>query len=143
MNTRLTQFIDYATGGNRAEFARICGWTPQYVYNLTKLNNFGITPVLTLLEKFPELSARWLLLGEGDMLTPQIDTLKQHLLRLLELDRYLCVMTDEEQQQVVAGNFDFDEQTFDKWRSLLATRNAERDARFATAYAHQNMLKKE
>lgn len=143
MNTRLSQFIDYATGGNRTEFARICGWTPQYVYNLTKLNNFGITPVLTLLEKFPELSARWLLLGEGHMVTPQIDILKQHLLRLLELDRYLCVMTDEEQQQVVAGNFDFDEQTFDKWRSLLATRNAERDARFATAYARQNMFKKE
>ena len=143
MNTRLSQFIDYATGGNRAEFARMCGWTPQYVYNLTKLNNFGITPVLTLLEKFPELSARWLLLGEGDMLTPQIDTLKQHLLRLLELDRYLWVMTDEEQQQVVAGNFDFDEQTFDKWRSLLATRNAERDARFAEALARQQTLKKE
>lgn len=143
MKTRLLQFIDYATGGNRAEFARICGWTPQYVYNLTKLNNFGITPVLTLLEKFPELSARWLLLGEGDMLTPQIDTLKQHLLRLLELDRYLCVMTAEEQQQVVAGNFDFDAPTYDKWRVLLAARNAERDARFAEALARQQTLKKE
>ena len=142
MNTRLSQFINYATGGNRAEFARICGWTPQYVYNLTKMNNFGITPVLTLLDKFPELSARWLLLGEGEMLTPQIDALKQHLLRLLELDRYLCVMTTEEQQQVIAGNLDFDEPTFDKWRTLLAARNAERDARFAEAYARQKTLKK-
>ena len=99
--------------------------------------------MLTLLDKFPELSARWFLSGEGDMLTPQIDALKQHLLRLLEFDRYLCVITVEEQQQVVAGNFDLDEQTFDKWRSLLATRNAYRDARFATAYARQNMFKKE
>ena len=141
MHTRLQQLIDYATGGNRAEFARICGWTPQYVYNLTKLNNFGLTPVLTLLEKFPELSARWLLLGEGSMLTPQIDSLKQHLLRLLELDQYLCVMTPEEQQQVVAGKLDFDESTFSKWRTLLAARNAERDARFAEAYARQKTRK--
>ena len=142
MNTRLSQFIDYATEGNRAEFARIVGWSPQYLNTMLRGERLGINPIITLLTKFPELNARWLLLGQGTMLSPHLDAVKQHLLRLLQIERYLCVMTTEEQQQVVAGNLDFDEPTFDKWRTLLAARNAERDARFAEAYARQKTLKK-
>ena len=142
MNTRLSQFIDYATNGNRAEFARIVGWSPQYLNTMLKGERIGLNPIVTLLDKFPELNARWMLLGEGAMLASTVDAMKQHLFRLLEIERYLPVMTAEEQQQVVAGNLDFDEPTFGKWRMLLATRNAERDARFAEAYARQKLLKK-
>ena len=104
MNTRLSQFIDYATGGNRAEFARIVGWSPQYLNTMLKGKRIGLNPIVTLLDKFPELNARWILLGEGAMLAPSVDAMKQHLFRLLEIERYLPVMTAEEQQRVVASS---------------------------------------
>lgn len=143
MNTRLSQFIDYATGGNRAEFARIVGWSPQYLNTMLKGERIGLNPIVTLLDKFPELNARWILLGEGAMLAPSVDAMKQHLFRLLEIERYLPVMTAEEQQRVVAGDLNFDEATFVKWNSLLAAQTAEREARFAAAYARQKPPKKE
>ena len=44
------------------------GWTPQYIAKLLRGENLGISPVITLLEALPEINARWLLLGQGDML---------------------------------------------------------------------------
>lgn len=137
MNTRLSQFIAYASSGNKAEFARIVGWSPQYLNSMLKECRIGINPVMTLLEKFPELNARWLLLGEGAMLTSGVDAVKQRLLRLLEIERYLQVMTAEEQQQVIDGNLDFDDDTLAKWQHLLMAKNAERNARFDDAFARQ------
>lgn len=142
MNTRLSQFIEYATNGNCAEFARSVGWKPQYLNSMLRGERIGLNPVLTLLCKFPELNARWLLLGEGAMLTSGADALKHHLWRLLSIEQYLPVMTAEEQQRVIAGDLDFDEPTYNKWRVLLTERNAQRDARFAEAYARQKTAKK-
>lgn len=143
MNTRLAQFIEYATGGNRAEFARTMGWRPQYVNNLLGNISLGIKPVVAILEKYPELNARWMLLGEGAMLSTGVDAIKQRLLYLLELERYLPVMTHEEQARLIAGNIDFDRDTVTRWHTQLMTKNAEREARFAEAFERQKMLKKE
>ena len=68
MNNRLLDIIKYETGGRQKDFAAAMGWTPQYLTKLLKGENFGITPVKTLLEKLPEINARWLLLGQGEML---------------------------------------------------------------------------
>lgn len=142
MNTRLSQFIDYATNGNRAEFARIVGWSPQYLNSMLKGERIGLSPIVTLLDKFPELNARWVLLGEGAMLAPSADAMKQHLFRLLEIERYLPVMTAEEQQCVIAGDLNFDEATFAKWQGLLVEKNAQLKARFNEAYERQKQHKK-
>lgn len=142
MNTRLSQFIDYATNGNRAEFARIVGWSPQYLNSMLKGERIGLSPIVTLLDKFPELNARWVLLGEGAMLAPSVDAMKQHLFRLLEIERYLPVMTAEEQQCVIAGDLNFDEATFAKWQGLLVEKNAQLKARFNEAYERQKQHKK-
>lgn len=142
MNTRLSQFIDYATNGNRAEFARIVGWSPQYLNSMLKGERIGLSPIVTLLDKFPELNARWVLLGEGAMLAPSVDAMKQHLFRLLEIERYLPVMTAEEQQRVIAGDLNFDEATFTKWQGLLVEKNAQLKARFKEAYERQKQHKK-
>lgn len=40
MNTRLSQFIDYATNGNRAEFARIVGWS-LHKKHIKPINNYN------------------------------------------------------------------------------------------------------
>lgn len=142
MNTRLSQFIDYATNGNRAEFARIVGWSPQYLNSMLKGERIGLSPIVTLLDKFPELNARWVLLGEGAMLAPSVDAMKQHLFRLLEIERYLPVMTAEEQQRVIAGDLNFDDSTFAKWQGLLVEKNAQLKARFNEAYERQKQHKK-
>lgn len=143
MNTRLSQFIDYATGGNRAEFARRMGWSPQYVNGLLKGGSFGIDPVVAILDKFPELDARWMLLGEGAMLSTGVDAIKQRLLYLLELERYLPVMTADEQRRIIAGDTSFDRETIAKWHTLLAEKEDARNTRFAAAYARQKPPKKE
>lgn len=60
MNDRLLELIQYKTGGKQADFAEFMGWSPQYLNRLTKgESGIGIRPIITLLEKFPELNARW------------------------------------------------------------------------------------
>ena len=65
---RLRQFIEYKTNGSQVEFAEIMGWQPQYLNKLVKGGSFAYNPIVALLQKFPELDARWLILGEGDMI---------------------------------------------------------------------------
>lgn len=85
MNTRLSQFIDYATGGNKADFARSLGWSPQY----------------------------------------------------------LPVMTAEEQQRIIAGDFAFDADTYAKWQMLLAEKKASIDGRIQAALDRQKARQNE
>ena len=53
-------------GGRRTEFCKLLGWTPQYLAKLLRGDNFGLQPVLTILSTFPEINARWLLLGRRE-----------------------------------------------------------------------------
>lgn len=139
MHTRLLEFIQYKTGGHQAEFAEIMGWSPQYLYNLLK-GAVGIRPVIALLEKFPELNARWLLLGEGAMISTGADKVKMHLLKLLETEKYMSVMSPGELRQLEEGKSDFDTETVEKWKSLLEKRNNEIQSRFDAAYKKQEEL---
>ena len=143
MNTRLSQFIDYATGGNKAGFARSLGWTPQYLSCLLKDCRIGMNPLLTLLTKYPELNARWLLLGEGAMFTACGDAIKAQLTHLLNIEQYLPVMTAEEQQHIINGNYSFDDETYAKWDALLAEKKASIDGRIKAAMERQETRKKE
>ncbi len=143
MNTRLSQFIDYATGGNKAGFARSLGWTPQYLSCLLKDCRIGMSPLLALLAKYPELNARWLLLGEGAMLTACSDAIKAQLTRLLNIEQYLPVMTAEEQQDIIDGNYNFDADTIAKWNELLIEKKSTIDGRIKAAMERQEARKKE
>ena len=143
MNTRLSQFIDYATGGNKADFARSLGWTPQYLSGMLKDCRIGMNPLLTLLAKYPELNARWLLLGEGAMLTACGDAIKAQLTRLLNIEQYLPVMTAEEQQRIISGNYSFDDETYAKWDALLAEKKTSIDGRIKAAMERQKARKTE
>lgn len=143
MNTRLYEFIQYKTGGHQAEFALLLGWRPQYLTKLINGENFGLTPILKLLETFPELNARWLLLGEGDMLSfnPAASAIKDRLQRLLELEQYMRVMTPDELKQVTEGeNLNFPPETFENWKKLLDDKNKEWEERQAAAMKKQQEL---
>ena len=143
MNERLLQFIEYKTNGKQADFALLVGWIPQYVSKLIKGENFGIRPVITLLKTFPELNACWLLTGEGEMLSfnPATSVIKDRLQRLLELEKYMKVMTPAELHQITEGeNLDFPQETFDKWEKLLEERDKEWEERKLEAMNKQKEL---
>lgn len=125
MNTRLRKLIDLKTSGNQAEFAALMGWKPQYLFRLLNgQSGFGIRPVMALLQRFPELNARWLLLGQGAMLTSGVDAVKEHLLRLLTLEKYMPVMTaDQIRQMTEEGRTDFTPDDIAQWEHLLQQRN--------------------
>ena len=143
MNERLLQFIQYKTGGKQAEFADMMGWSPQYLHKMLKDGGIGIRPIVALLEKFPELNARWLLLGEGAMISTGADAVKTHLLKLLELEKYMPVMTPDELRLLEDGQTDFDADTVIRWEELLADRSKKINDRFNAAYKKQEELCKQ
>lgn len=141
MNERLLQIIQYKTSGKQAEFAEMMGWSPQYLSRLARgESGIGIRPVTALLRKFPELNARWLLLGEGAMITTGADEIKKRLMRLLEIEKYMPVMTPSELRAIADGQSQFDAATIERWSALLDKRNKEINDRFAAAYKKQDEL---
>ena len=143
MNNRLLELIQYKTSGKQAEFAEFMGWSPQYLHKMLKEGGIGIRPTISLLEKFPELNARWLLLGEGAMITSGADEVKQRLLRLLEIEKYMPVMSPDELRELQEGKSIFDASTIARWEQLLEERNKKIQDRFDAAYKRQNELCKQ
>lgn len=104
---------------------------------LLQVTAFGVTAINAILRAYPKLNARWLLLGEGGMLRGAGSSLKQRLLRLLELECDLPVMTGEEQERIIASETDYDRATIAKRPRLLHERNDEMQARFEVAFSRQ------
>lgn len=143
MNNRLMDVIRYKTGGRQKPFAEFMGWTPPYLAKLLRGENFGLQPVLSLLEKLPEINARWLLLGQGSMLNDdKVFGLRRETYSrvqgILALDRYLSVMSPEELHRyegVLRGESlpDFSDEEVSRWEAMLSERNAALDARVDAA----------
>lgn len=134
MNERLALFIDYKTGGNQKEFAALLGWSPQYLHKMLKGDSMGIQPVVSLLQKFPELDARWLILGEGAMLNP----IRNRVFELLALEKYIPVMSSDEVAALASGKTDFDSDTVEGWKARLAQKEEKIRERFGAAYKKQD-----
>ncbi len=112
MNNRLLEIIKYKTGGRQTDFAVLMGWTPQYLAKLLRGENFGIKPVVTLLEKLPEISGRWLLLGQGDMLEiGKLFNLQREAFAqvqaILEIEKYIPVKrcSKESRERKISAQF--------------------------------------
>ena len=145
MNERLTKFIQYKTSGHQAEFAKIMGWSPQYLMKLIKGEGFGIRPVISLIERFPELNARWLLTGEGNMLVTSFVemSIKKRLSRLLEIEKYIPFMSPEELRQITEGeNLNFSQERIELWQQKFVEREVERKNRQSAAMEKQKELSK-
>lgn len=153
MNNRLQEIIRYKTGGRQNDFASAMGWTPQYLTKLLKGENFGITPLKTLLEKLPEINARWLLFGQGEMLemgklfSLQRDTFVM-LQSILDLERFIPFMSPDElrefEQAVTESRVPvFNPARIDCWDKQLNARKQEQDAIFNAAQAQSKELCKQ
>ena len=111
MNERLLQLIWLKTHGRHKAFGELVGWSPQYTQKLIRTPDFGMRPVLAILNAFPDVNARWLLTGEGSILMENYmdDICKRtvaHINAVLELERFVPVMDGEElaqyEQMIVA-----------------------------------------
>lgn len=153
MNSRLQEIIKYKTGGRQTEFATLCGWTPQYLAKLLRGDNFGLQPVLTILTTLPEINARWLLLGQGDMLEiGKLFNLQReafaHIQAILEIEKYIPFMSPYElyeYEQAITENRSpvFDPDTLSSWRQRASERENDLNAKFAKANAKSDELCKQ
>lgn len=66
-NTRLKHFFSHS-GENMSEVERKCGFNPQTLRkSMDRGSNIQVDKVVSILSKYPNLSAEWLLRGEGAM----------------------------------------------------------------------------
>ena len=143
MKDRLKEFIAYKTGGKQTEFCELVGWKPPYLAKLLRGEDFGIKPIITLLSAFPEVDARWLLLGTGTMLTDaKFATVRREMFdnmtTLLDLERYMPVMTADELRSFEGfvtggGKPDFSPSQLAEWEGKLTDREKNLEAKFAAA----------
>lgn len=119
---RLKEIIAYKTDGNKAQFAEMLGWSPQYLNRIISgAGSFGIRPLKAVLSAMPEINARWLLFGTGQMLDRMpSDNAMHRLLRLIELERYMPVMSGDELRMLEAGKVDWDADSISRWERLLS-----------------------
>ena len=149
MNNRLQEIIKYKTGGQQSDFANLLGWTPQYLAKLLRGENFGIRPILTLLEKLPEINARWLLLGQGDMLEiGKLFNLQReafaNIQAILEIEKYIPFMSPDElheyeQAVTTCRKPSFSQDALVYWQQRASEREAELEAKFAAANAKSDI----
>ncbi|MCH5318779.1 MAG: hypothetical protein J1E38_03615 [Paramuribaculum sp.] len=124
MKERIKQLIDFRTGGNRSRFAELMGWTPQYLNLMLKgSGGIGLKPIVTILERMPDVNARWLIMGEGAMLMSCIEETKLKLMRMLCFERYMSVMTEDELRRYSEGDVNFDLSSMIKWEEKLGSRS--------------------
>ena len=109
---RLNSFINYKTGGSRIRLAEMMGWTRQYLNNLLVGKSFGLRPIEALLMKFPELDARWLILGEGDMIRKEyVERERENVLsRIKEIEAIIPYLSPEQVARVNNGEVLTDEE---------------------------------
>lgn len=153
MNERLLEIIRYKTGGRQNAFAELMGWSPQYLAKLVKGDNFGLQPVLAILSAFPEINARWFLFGQGSMLEVgmMFDLQRQamsHIQSLLDLDKYIPVMTGEEvrefEEAIKSGHYPiFSPDTLSDLQKRLTERTENVNAIFSQATAKSDSLCKQ
>ncbi len=153
MNERLLEIIRYKTGGKQNAFAELMGWSPQYLAKLVKGDNFGLQPVLAILSAFPEINARWFMFGQGSMLEVgmMFDLQRQamsHIQSLLDLDKYIPVMTGEEvrefEEAIKNGRYpNFSPDTLSDLQKRLTERTDKVNAIFSQATAKSDSLCKQ
>lgn len=150
MNNRLREIVRYKTHGRQKEFAELVGWRPQYLAKLLRGDDFGLKPVLALLTALPEINARWLLLGEGEMLMDdRVRDLHRgtisHIQAVLDLEHFVSVMSPEElieYEQVIAGHRkpNFSPSVRSKWLERIHEREQERNSRIDNAIKQSDEL---
>lgn len=132
MATRIEELMNYSTDGVRKTFAEKVGWSKQYLNKVLAGESIGLKTVTALLRAFPEVSARWLIFGEGAMIEA-----KHRIMGLLQMEQYIPVMTPEQICELTGGQTQWSKEVVRGWEDKLEERNRNREELFARAYAIQ------
>ncbi|WP_231464790.1 hypothetical protein [Pedobacter sp. Leaf132] len=129
INKRIKQVIDIKLGGSQKAFAALIEATPQYVARLiAEGGSVGLEPVIKILKLYPDVDARWLILGDGEMITPgHFNEVKfflhQNIQEMLKIEQYLPYMTDDELKQyknaaTTFTAYNYEQKQLDRWSKL-------------------------
>lgn len=141
ISRRLAELIECKTGGNRVMFATSLGWSKQRLTNVLAGKSVGLTVIEDTLRAYKDVNARWLIFGEGNMLTLSDIRLGSRYNTIKRYEQYLPVMTDAEVALLASGKSDFSPQDLDRWTTLARLRQQAIEQRFNTAIQAQNKLK--
>ena len=133
---RIADIVQLKYKGVSTDMARHLGWSQPYLAKLLRGESIGIAPITAMLEAYPDINARWLLFGEGNMLSAAA-AVKQQLNALIELEQYMPVMSPEELNLLTEGKTDWDTATLQRWQKQLSIRKAASESRLATLRARQ------
>lgn len=133
INERIDFIIKIKIGG-RSKFAEILKVSPQYVNKIaTPGGSVGLEPVLNILRLFPDIDARWLLLGEGSpfSLSDRAGEIKRSIGDridfLFSIEKYISVMDPEDlaglEEIIRNGSYNnIGKEKLDEWEKRLAVR---------------------
>lgn len=133
INERIDFIIKIKVGG-RSKFAEILKVSPQYVNKIaTPGGSVGLEPVLNILRLFPDIDARWLLLGEGSpfCLSDRAGEIKRSIGDridfLFSIEKYISVMDPEDlaglEEIIRNGSYNnIGKGKLDEWEKRLAVR---------------------
>ena len=93
-----------------------------------------------LMDSASGINASWLLLGEGQMVEDTTSGVRNKLLRILDLERFIPVMSEDEVRRLAEGRTDFGSETIARWERMVADRKERTDAIFREAYKRQEDL---
>ncbi|MCZ4224940.1 hypothetical protein [Pedobacter rhodius] len=129
INKRIKQVIEVKSGGSQKAFAALIEATPQYVARLiAEGGSVGLEPIIKILKLYPDVDARWLILGEGVMISQgQFNEVKyflhQNIQEMLKIEQFLPYMTDDELKQykdaaTTFNAYKYDSKQLDRWTKL-------------------------
>lgn len=70
LRDRIAEIVRLKCNGSQQDFAKLTGWGYSTVRQVMKTGTNSVALLTDILKAAPEISARWLLLGEGDMVRP-------------------------------------------------------------------------
>lgn len=124
---RIYQVMRYKGFPTKAEFAAYVGWNRQHLNTLLSGNRIGLTAFSAIINKFPDISARWLITGEGLMVDLSHHEKAIHDWHTLE--RFIHIMTPEERRRIDAG-LGYDIEDINRWSVLAHDFYVESEKRF-------------
>lgn len=134
MHRRIKDVVDVFYSGSQKSFSEAVGWSTSYTSAvLSGKTSIGLTPILTILSAIPDLNARWLLFGTGEIVESKAvqKAVSSSLLgiidKVISLEKYICVMSDDEIQQLLSGDLTFTPEQWDNWRILFENTYTRRD----------------
>lgn len=102
INERISYIVHIKTEGSLTKFSEVLETTPQYVNMITKNGgSVGLDPITKILRAYPDIDARWLILGEGYpfIMNSEATNLKKAITDkvsfLLNIEKYIPVMSTE------------------------------------------------